>query len=128
MTRKNLLRISGWFSIIMGIDVWFFVGIGKLNYEYFGSDAYTSIQNAICAQAHTTQHGLGGILIAGGMVLLAFTLPETDKAGGKPKESETAQAQKATGETAPVTCGECGQPLPEHAIACPNCGCPVEHT
>ena len=72
--------------------------------------------------ASITKLGLGAILLVGGLVLIAFALPdETPKteAGAKSGAGNTPKSVAAK------VCSECGEPLPDKVRACPNCGCPV---
>ena len=72
--------------------------------------------------ASITKLGLGAILLVGGLVLIAFALPdETPKteAGAKSGAGDTPKSATAK------VCSECGKPLPDKVRACPNCGCPV---
>ena len=113
--RKRLLFIAGCISILMSIFV-LFHSVGSYSYGS-GIDA-----KYLYEIASITKLGLGAILLVGGLVLIAFALPdETQKteAGAKSGAGDTPKSVAAK------VCSECGKPLPDKVRACPNCGCPV---
>lgn len=117
--RKRLLFIAGCISILMSIFV-LFHSTGRSFYTCITVDQQTC--KNVYEVASITKHGLGAILLVGGLVLIAFALPdETPKAeaGAKSGAGDTPKSAAAK------VCSECGEPLPDKAISCPNCGCPV---
>lgn len=133
-TKRALMIISGCISIFLSLVIWVHgVGDEELNKSY-GGDAYTGIQNAAAQTSRNvyelaciTKLGFGSILFIGGLFIIAFTLPGTPKVETLPRSTgSTAETrERPVGTAATKVCSECGEVLPTHAIACPNCGCPV---
>lgn len=83
MNKKVGFSLSGIASIVLGI-VCFFLDVGRnVDYESYGGDAYTGIQQAAAKTANNILHlsvivkcGFGFLLIVAGLVLIAVAVSQ----------------------------------------------------
>jgi len=105
-TRKTLLILFGIVSLILAIVCFSMDTGGYENYERYGGDAYTGIQNAA---AHTSNNililqrivktGFGSVLVVlgGMMIALAF-----EPVGAQQPETPAVSAPELSGSSAPT--------------------------